>query len=124
MECQSKLKFLYTFNILKYEKEFELIQLELQETQNLLSTTKEEKQQMEGTLSIWENTMNRMISEREKDKDDHKREIEFLKKEIEKLGGEKDKVKKEFELVVGKFKQTRLDNEDLKEVKLFCSLNF
>lgn len=124
MECQSKLKFLYTFNILKYEKEFELIQLELQETQHLLSTTKEEKQQMEGTLSIWENTMNRMISEREKDKDDHKREIEFLKKEIEKLGGEKDKVKKEFELVVGKFKQTRLDNEDLKEVKLFCSLNF
>ena len=47
-----------------------------------------------------------------------------MKKEIEKLGGEKDKVKKEFELVVGKFKQTRLDNEDLKEVKLFCSLNF
>lgn len=47
---------------------------------------------------------------------DHRREVEMLKVQIEKLVGEKDRVQKEADIINNKYKQSRIDNEDLKEV--------
>ncbi|KAJ3228304.1 hypothetical protein HK099_004297 [Clydaea vesicula] len=99
----------------KFEKEFELLQQELSETQLKQKEVYESKLEIEKTLSSWEITMNRMIAERDNDRLGHKQESEMLKLQIEKLRVEKDRLKSDYELLMGKYKQLRLDNEDLKE---------
>lgn len=70
---------------------------------------------MEKTLFEWENAMQRMVTDRENDRIEHARSIEFLKEKIEKANTERDLVKKEAEAVLLKYKQARIDNQDLVE---------
>ena len=108
---------------LEFEKEFELAQLELAELESKRADLLEENKRMQETLVQWENSMTNMIQERHKEVEEFKKQVEFLKVNIEQAGAEKERVEKEHESAIRKYKQIRIDYEDLKEVSLVSLLS-
>jgi chromosome segregation ATPase len=98
------------------ERDFELVQLELTESREKCERMEAERREMEDMIAVWDSTMNRMIGERETDRMDHKGEVDVLKSQIERFRSDKEEAEKEAGEIVGKYKQARLDNQDLKEV--------
>jgi hypothetical protein len=108
------------------DRDFQLVSLELSDTQEKCARMEVEKRDMEDMIAVWDSTMNRMIGERETDRLDHKGQVDMLKGQIDRFRSEKEGVVDEAAQVAGKYKQARLDNQDLKEVscesRLICFL--
>ncbi|KAJ3051960.1 Transforming acidic coiled-coil-containing protein 3 [Rhizophlyctis rosea] len=99
----------------KFEKEFELAQLEIQDLEAKRAKATEQQKEFQSTLAEWEQAMKTMIAEREKEQQRTASEMEQLKLQADKYREERDRCMKENEVVLLKYKQLRIDFEDLKE---------
>ncbi|KAJ3283662.1 hypothetical protein HK104_010279 [Borealophlyctis nickersoniae] len=99
----------------KFEREFELAQLEIQELEQKRSKAAEQQKQFQATLSEWEQAMTQMIAEREIEGQKAASDLERCRLESEKHREERDRLKKENEILMIKYKQLRVDFEDLRE---------
>ncbi|KAJ3045191.1 hypothetical protein HDV00_011061 [Rhizophlyctis rosea] len=99
----------------KFEKEFELAQLEIQDLEAKRAKATEQQKEFQRTLAEWEQAMKVMISERDAEQQRTATEMERLKLQADTYREERDRAVKENEVVLLKYKQLRIDFEDLKE---------
>ncbi len=99
----------------KFEKEFELAQLELLEIDNKRKDALEENARIQNTLDQWEKVMQQMIANKKQAEEDMKQQLLLMKASMDKVVEEKERILKESELINRKYKQIRIDFEDMKE---------
>ncbi|KAJ3102979.1 Transforming acidic coiled-coil-containing protein 3, partial [Physocladia obscura] len=103
---------------LKFEKEFELAQLEVQELEARRSEAVRETTKIRDTLNEWESFMKNMISKKELEDARNHTETKALRNALEKCRKDKEAVIKDHNELMTRYRQLRLDAEDEREVSL------
>ncbi|KAJ3218226.1 RING-box protein 1A [Dinochytrium kinnereticum] len=99
----------------KFEKEFELAQLEIQELESKRAEAVESTRKMQSTLNEWEKFIRETISQKEQAEIRARAEIKALAAKLEKMAMERDHVAKEFEGLSMRFQQFKNEAETEKE---------
>ncbi|KAJ3334155.1 hypothetical protein HDU76_008617 [Blyttiomyces sp. JEL0837] len=99
----------------KFEKEFELAQMELQELEAKRAESVETTKRYQVTLREWEVFMKDLIAKKEGDDKRARDESDSLKAALAKVTEEKEHLQKDHETLVSKHRQLRLDLEDERE---------
>ncbi|KAJ3237875.1 Transforming acidic coiled-coil-containing protein 3 [Chytriomyces hyalinus] len=97
---------------LKFEKEFELAQLEIQDLERQRNQALDGTRKIQGTLKEWEAFMKEMIAKKEADDSRTRQETAQLRLALEKSNAERDARAKELEDMSTRARQLRFDIED------------
>ncbi|KAJ3408933.1 Transforming acidic coiled-coil-containing protein 3 [Chytriomyces hyalinus] len=97
---------------LKFEKEFELAQLEIQDLERQRNQALDGTRKIQGTLKEWEAFMKEMIAKKEADDARTRQETAQLRLALEKSNAERDARAKELEDMNTRVRQLRFDIED------------
>ncbi|KAI9202595.1 transforming acidic coiled-coil-containing protein-domain containing protein [Polychytrium aggregatum] len=98
----------------KFEREFELAQLEIQEVEQRNLKLSQEYRKIQETLQKFEAEIRSMIHERERDREQVKQQEESFRQQMHKLKEEKERVMKDNEVAVLRFQQQKRDMEELR----------
>ncbi|KAJ3107540.1 RING-box protein 1A [Phlyctochytrium planicorne] len=99
----------------KFEKEFELAQLEIQELESKRVEAVESTRKMQGTLNEWEKFIKETIAQKESLEARARAEIKSLKASLEKTAMEREKFAKEYEAIAVLFNKFREEAQAEKE---------
>ncbi|KAI9347640.1 transforming acidic coiled-coil-containing protein-domain containing protein [Obelidium mucronatum] len=103
---------------MKFEKEFELLQLEIQDLDTRRIDSEASKKRMEKTLQEWEHFMKELIAKKEQDDAQTSLELQTLRATVAETTTSHDNLKKEHSDLLARHRQLRLDLEDEREASL------
>ncbi|KAJ3025958.1 UNVERIFIED_CONTAM: Transforming acidic coiled-coil-containing protein 3 [Siphonaria sp. JEL0065] len=106
---------------MKFEKEFELLQLEIQDLDSRQIDSETSKKKMEGTLAEWEQFMKDLIAKKEQDDLRTSHELQTLKSTLQESTTTQQLLQKEHADLLVRHRQLRLDLEDERESSLKIS---